>query len=538
MLLKLLVSLSGSFGAYLCFQLVKFIRREYWSSIRYIPGPKASHLFFGNIKDIGKEEHSVVQEQWLKEYGPTIKYREYFGASRLYSTDPKALNHFLTHDSIYQKPAALQYTLARILGKGLLIAEGEDHKKQRRIMNPAFGPAQVRGLTDLFWGKSLELRDVWDSEIDRSQSGVAQVDALSWTGRATLDIIGLAGFNYQFNALHSSTEESQLGQAMSSIFFGLNRGHILRILQLRFPIFRIFRTKLDLKMDAAQATMQRIARQLLQESKNDMAANGTFAPEGSSRARDLLSLLVRANTAKDLPEGQRLSDDDVIAQIPTFFLAGHETTSTATTWALFALTQNQDAQKRLRKELLAVPSDTLSMDELNALPYLDCVVREALRIHSPAPSTLRVATQDDVVPLARPFKDVNGVLRETLEVRKGQTIVIPILAMNRSEEIWGPDAREFIPERWEGEKISNSIPGVWGHMLTFLGGPRACIGYRFSLIEMKCLLFVLIRAFEFELAVPREDIGKKQGIVSRPFVKSLKAPQMPLLVKRISEKRS
>ncbi len=95
---------------------------------------------------------------------------------------------------------------------------------------------------------------------------------------------------------------------------------------------------------------------------------------------------------------------------------------------------------------------------------------------------------------------------------------------------------------------------MWGHILSFLGGPRACIGYRFSLIEyvaaaligvavrpltarlhrMKALIFTLVRAFEFELAVPAEDIQKKSAIVQRPLLRS--APkdgsQMPLLMRR------
>ena len=138
--------------------------------------------------------------------------------------------------------------------------------------------------------------------------------------------------------------------------------------------------------------------------------------------------------------------------------------------------------------------------------------------------------------------------------------------MNRSTKLWGPDAAEFRPERWESlpEDVS-SIPGVWGHLMTFIGGPRACIGYRFSLVEyvlslfpavlyggwrmfadetngwmgwgyrMKALVYTLVRAFEFELAVPVEDIQKKSSIVQRPVLR--KAPeegsQMPLLVRRV-----
>lgn len=114
---------------------------------------------------------------------------------------------------------------------------------------------------------------------------------------------------------------------------------------------------------------------------------------------------------------------------------------------------------------------------------------------------------------------------------KGSPIIIPILAMNRSKAVWGEDAHEFRPERWESTiETAQHMPGVWAHMMSFLGGPRACIGYRFSLVEMKALMFVLVRGFEFELAVP---ICKKRMLVQRPFVSDEmdKGAQLPLLVK-------
>jgi hypothetical protein len=146
----------------------------------------------------------------------------------------------------------------------------------------------------------------------------------------------------------------------------------------------------------------------------------------SARTRDLLSLLVRANTSKDIPESQRLSDKDVLARecssantgllelndsdrgshLPRRWARDYEVNpssvrwspfvlvnyfflyqSTAATWALFALTQNVAAQNRLRDELLTVSTDNPTMDELNALVYLDCVVHETLRLHAPVPAT-------------------------------------------------------------------------------------------------------------------------------------------------------
>ncbi|KAJ7123294.1 cytochrome P450 [Mycena crocata] len=525
----LFLSLAGTLGAYALYQILGAVLRQLNSPLRHVPGPKSKH-FLAWFREPWHAESYDVHEQWVQQYGSILKYKGSFGITRLYATDTKALNHFLTNTQIYHKPEHNRYVLSRVVGPGVLVTEGEVHRQQRKIMNPAFGAPQLRELTGIFVEKSIELRDIWATQVD-NQNGTARVDVLKDFGKATLDIIGQAGFNYHFNSLSSETE-SELGKAFATVLYAAAPMTYLRILQGLSPIFRLIPTRVDGIIRTSQETMLRIGRQLLADSKREMAENGTFE---KGRARDLLSLLVRANTAKDIPSSQRLSDEDVLAQVPTFLFAGHETTSTGTTWALYALTQNTAAQTRLRDELLAVPTDNPTMDELNALPYLDCVVRETLRLHAPVPGTSRVAMQDDVVPLASPFTDVKGIVHDSIRVKKGQMITIPILGMNRAKDIWGADADKFRPERWEVQPpISNSMPGIWGQMLSFLAGPRACIGYRFSLIEMKALLFTLIRALEFELAVPVADVGMKTYIVQRPILRSQPegGNQMPLLVKR------
>jgi len=174
------------------------------------------------------------------------------------------------------------------------------------------------------------------------------------------------------------------------------------------------------------------------------------------------------------------------------------------------------------------------MEELSALPYLDAVVRETLRVHSPVPFTVRVAMKDDVIPLHTSFVDKNGDAQRSIKVSKGDLVFIPIHAMNTSKNIWGEDAAQFKPERWDSiPEDASSIPGIWGKQLSFLGGPRACIGYRFAIAEMKALLFTLIRVFELELAVPAKDICSMQMIPRRPIVATEPevGSQMPLFIK-------
>lgn len=158
--------------------------------------------------------------------------------------------------------------------------------------------------------------------------------------------------------------------------------------------------------------MDRVGKQLLAERKAAVLSSAESAVERKDfESKDLLSLLVRQNMASDVPEESRMTDEEVLAQIPTFILAGHETSSTAVTWILFALAQNNAAQEKLRAEARACDSDEPSMETLNELPYLDCVVRETMRLYSPVSNTLRVAMKDDVIPTEKEWIDNKGVRR-------------------------------------------------------------------------------------------------------------------------------
>ncbi|KAF8209632.1 cytochrome P450 [Mycena galopus ATCC 62051] len=532
----LAASVAATLGVYAIYVLFKVLHQEFTSPLRNVPGPKSDHWFLGNQLQLYKNIEDGQEGVWTAQYGRTVRVNDFLGLSQLWTTDTKALQHILSNSYLYQKPEMGRHYLRRVVGPGVLVVEEDVHKKQRKIMNPAFGPAQVRALTGIFVEKSKQLRDLWASKAAQS-NGTARVNVIPDLSTATLDIIGQAGFNYDFHSLgtDSTNARDELHEAFASISTASDKQKALvDMMKGEIPLLRriVPRSKSDKVIDDAQAVMRRIGQGLLRDSRQKIAEGHSADSAGS---RDLLSLLVRANMAKDIPESQRLSEEDVLAQVPTFLVAGHETTSTAATWALFALADNTEIQTRLRKELLAVDSNNLSMEELQALSYLDCVVRETLRAHSPVIASFRMAMCDDLIPLETAYTDRAGTVNETLKLTKGQIIMIPILALNRDPEIWGTDAHQFIPERWErSPAISTSIPGLWSHMLTFFGGPRACIGYRFALVELKALLFTLVRGLEFELAVPANEIGRlPTTIVQQPFIRSERTAgsQMPLLIK-------
>nr|BAK09517.1 cytochrome P450 [Postia placenta] len=520
------------------FKIIRVLLLPYTSSLRDLPGPPASSWLLGNVSELMAAEDFALHFEWLEKYGPTMKYNVWFKLPELLTIDARAINHVLSHSQDYPKPEETRVSLVEILGNGLVVAEGELRRRQRRIMNPAFGPAQIRELTEIFVDKAQQLRDIWRNEVTTC-GGTARIDVQSGLTKMTLDAIGLAGFNYNFNALNPDGKPNKLNNAFEMMFqrmSDLERSYWLIIRSL-IPILRYIPDGYTRDTAAAQKVTRRIGMQLIAEKKaavRQAAQSGEKNAGSELRSRDLLTLLIKANMSPDIPEDQRLSDDDVLAQVPTFLVAGHETTSNATTWCLYALSQQPNVQHKLREELWGVPTDSPSMEELNALPYLDAVIRETMRLFPPIAGTVRIATKDDEIPLATPYMDAKGRMHDSIRIDKGTAFPIPILGMNRSKALWGEDAREFRPERWESVPESvQQIPGVWSNLMTFIGGPRACIGYRFSLIEMKALVFTLVRAFEFELAVPVEDITKKIGFVQRPFVRSEmeKGTQMPLVIK-------
>ncbi|KAJ7806958.1 cytochrome P450 [Mycena olivaceomarginata] len=513
----------------------RFPIAKFASSLRNLPGPKVQKLVAGaQARDLGECALLDGQEGlWTSQYGRTLRINTVFGFSGLYTTDCKALQHILSNSYLYQKPAPRRYVLGRVVGPGVLIVEEDHHKKQRKILNPAFGPAQLRVLTEIFVEKSRQLRDVWASKAAQA-GGVTRVNVIPEFNTAALDIIGKAGFNYDFRSIGSDSESirDELHEAFATISAAGEQAGLISILKAQFPLMRrlLPNTRIDKVIEGSQATMRGIGQRLLRDSRQKIV-DGSSAD--SAAARDLLSLLVRANMSKDISEAQRLSEEDVLAQVPTFLVAGHETCSTAATWAVFELARNPEIQARLRNELLALDTENPSMDDLNSLKYLDAVVRETLRAHAPVPLASRVAMRDDVIPLETPYTDATGTVHETIRLTKGQSVVIPILAINRDPAIWGTDAGQFIPERWERRPdISTGIPGHWSQMLTFLGGPRACIGFRFSLIERCCSR--LCGGFEFELPVPATDVGRQfTAIVQQPVLRSdpSAGSQMPILVK-------
>ena len=184
----------------------------------------------------------------------------------------------------------------------------------------------------------------------------------------------------------------------------------------------------------------------------------------------------------------------VVAQLPWASndqLLGHETSASALTWAIYLLASHPQIQARPRDEVrsfLPAPlSDSLQIvasDNFEKMPYLNAVCREVLRLFPPVAVTMRVAVKDTTIC---------GQL-----IPKNTTVMLSPWAVNARTALWGDDAGEFRPERWLSGKDSDRSNTNYD-FLTFLHGPRSCIGQSFAMGELACLVAAWIGAFATEM---------------------------------------
>lgn len=142
-----------------------------------------------------------------------------------------------------------------------------------------------------------------------------------------------------------------------------------------------------------------------------------------------------------------MSESEILCQISTFMAAGHETTASALVWILYALSLYPQIQSTLRQQIVNIsPSSPSLDDDIARLTYLDHVVREGLRLYSPVSTTMRVCAVGDgwdEIPLSKPIVDRNGRERQSVSIRKGDIVSVPLAAVNRGKQLWGEDAMDF-----------------------------------------------------------------------------------------------
>ena len=451
----------------------------YLSPLRHVPTVPGFPLW-GQFFDIITCEVGIPQRKWHAQYGPIIRYFFPLGAERLSITDDEALKQMTIKDPYnFPKPVRAKLWMLRILGEGVLLAEGDVHVQQRKALAPGFSIASIRALAPVFWQKSLLLARLWEQEMNADKVSTKSFEVLEWLNRTTLDIIGQAGLGTDVDSLQHP--ETPLREAYRLVFAFDIYSRILHGLAAFSDLTKYLPAKMNRDVQASRKIIINKASEIIREKQINAKAN--------SKDKDIIALIVKDNLKAK--SADTLSFEAMRDQVMTFLGAGHDTTATGVAWTLHLLSKYTDVQNKLRNEIRqhmpflfddAIRDDPAHYTKADAdlLPYLDNVCRESLRYIPPIPMTVRQSVKDD--KLGEYF------------VPGGTTIYCLANVINRMPEYWGPTSNVFDPDRWD------NLPSTYitNAFMTFLQGPRGCIGRKFAETEMKLLLCSLLSKYKFE----------------------------------------
>ncbi len=390
-------------------------------------------------------------------------------------SDPDLVRHVLVENmGNYTKDVLQRRMLAPGIGQGLLLAEGAEWRSQRRALASLFAPRHVLGFQDATAEEATAMTERWE----RRRSG-RTADISVEMARVTLRILGRTIFS---DALSHSAEEfaSVVSRFLESVgqldpFDALDMPDwVPRLGRIRNrPMLRFFETAVE--------TMIAKRRLILSDDRG-------AAP------RDLLTLLLEA---ADPETGVKLSDEEIKANLVTFIIAGHETTSNALTWALFLMSQDEASCEAVEREVdRFLPDGRFVPGSLDALVMTRAVLDEAMRLYPPAATISRQALGPDRLG--------------SLSIKARTMVVISPYVLHRHNLLWQTPDR-FIPSRFLPENRGDIDRYAY---LPFGAGPRVCIGASFALQEAVIVLATAIRRFRFRLA-PGHEVMPIQRVALR-----------------------
>ncbi|KIJ43524.1 hypothetical protein M422DRAFT_169815 [Sphaerobolus stellatus SS14] len=427
------------------------------------------------------EEVGDADFSWTRKYGTVFRMMRSFGRDNLFVSDPKALRYILnTRGYRFSRSQSMRFGAQLVTGKSLVWAEvGDQHARQRKIMEPAFSHASVAAFLPVFQEKCHIAIDKWRDIISQNGGNPVVLNVHSWLARLTLDAMG-AAMDYELGSLEGNSE-NQLAKEYENLFsdsqYNRGDGRIIffdLIGYLPEWTIHLIRNSPDASSKRLKkyfTTANHVARTLILSKMSLLAA-------GKDAGKDIMSLLGRF---RSYCFGCRLAINLVLIVFSALLVAGHETTASTMAWLLYELSRNQDLQDKLRREIAESQrrrgSEELTTQVFESMPLLQAILKETLRYHPIQPRTTRTATQDDIIPLSVPHKTADGKFLNEVAVKKGQQILISFAAYNRLTSIWGDDAHVWNPDRFLNDNGTTKTGlGVISNILTFNSGERSCIG--------------------------------------------------------------
>lgn len=364
----------------------------------------------------------------------------------IFSQDKEFTEYILKQNhKNYYKSEIQSITLGKYLGNGLLTNNGKDWLKQRRLIQPGFSKAKISNLVFIM-----------EEEIDKAfQSFRPEQDVDLY------DFFHKLAFNIVAKTLFSSDIDENRIKELGKIITEVQE---VFAKEVRLPFYSQilkFLGVLDKTLEKSERG-KAIIQEVLDKRRNT-----------TEEKNDLLDMLIQTRYEDtQLP----MSDEQLVDEMLILFIAGHETTANALTFIFFEISQNPDAEKKLKKEIADEEEMVFTSDSLMKKSFTSNIIKEAMRLHSPAWAIDRQALENDS------FKEYSWP-KDTL-------IILYISGLHRNPKYW-KDPNSFIPERFDDENAKNFAYYPFG------SGPRLCIGEHFAMMEMALIVRKFYKNFSF-----------------------------------------
>ncbi|KAK6931374.1 Cytochrome P450 [Dillenia turbinata] len=472
---------------YLLFIILRFLHKAWWAPIRLqkfmgsqgIKGPSYKFLH-GNTKEIltmRKESRSRPMDLshnifprlqahvhlWNKLYGTNFLF--WFGPqAQMVTTDLELVKDILENKNGAHSKAKTRGFLKKILGDGLVVAEGEKWVKLRKLANHSFHAESLKNMVPAMIASVERMLEKWKEYEGKEAEVYEEFKVL------TSEVISRTAFG-------SSYLE---GKNIFDMLMELSVILVRNAYKIRFPgISRILRTSDDIESQKLERGIWDSVLQLVKKREEKVVKG-----EVDNFGTDFLGLLVKAN--HDPEERKRISVEDLVDECKTFYIAGHETTASLLSWTVLLLAIHDDWQEKARKEVLDIFGQQIpNSDGIARLKMMNMIINETLRLYPPVISIIRKTRR---------------------EVRTGKLILpadmelaIPVLALHHDPNIWGQDADLFKPQRFS-EGVAKATNNNAAAFLPFGLGPRTCVGLNFATVEAKITLSMILQRYSFTLS--------------------------------------
>ncbi|WP_086932081.1 cytochrome P450 [Agarilytica rhodophyticola] len=412
----------------------------------------SEHWFKGSVGAFEPDQiHNYLYE--LKNALGDIFKISFYGKSVVVLSEPEAVRYILKNrPGLFRRVSRIESVFEDLGVHGVFSAEGEDWKKYRNFLNPAFRPSQIK----LFYPSIYLVTQRLCSVVPSQQKSFNFQQLIE---RYTVDVTTKLSFGYDLNTLEKPVSELQ--HKLSLIFPGISSR-----LRSPFPYWEYFKLSKDKKIDEALVLIRDYVAKFIAAAKQRI--------ENNHQASNILDSMLMAD-----PE----SEHEIFGNMMTLLLAGEDTTANTIAWAIDYLTDFPDIQERIFHEIRQrYPKDgQLKWDDLDDFPLTFAAAQEAMRIR---PVT--------------PFAQIENNNDETIcgyKIPKGTTFFVLLSDKGMSPELF-EEPQKFNPDRWlniDEEKLKT----IAKDMHPFGGGARLCPGRQLALIEMKIALIELLYRFKF-----------------------------------------